>query len=159
MCFTLGNIMEYTRRAAVEGWRMIATIVITVPLAIIAINLSGMGMAFSIVCSVFIFFVSGFAVVYAVGNIRAGGMFICRLTDNEFIQTIPDQSCGESFRVKLAEITMIECHESYGDSPRDEWYLHTQDGRHLITINYGNPHRKFGEALRKALPDVKIIHT
>ena len=151
--------MQYTRRASAEGWRVIATVAITVPLMILATFLFSMNIAFSIVFTVFILLVSGLALAYAIGNIRTGGMFICRLTDEDFIQIIPDRSCGDSFHVKLTEITKIECHEAFGEGPSDEWYLHTKDGRHRITINYGNPYRRFSEALQKALPEVETIQT
>ncbi|MFC7339720.1 hypothetical protein ACFQY0_21220 [Haloferula chungangensis] len=151
--------MEHTRRASVEGWRMLATVAIVAPALCFATMLFDMGIVWRLIWSVGVLLVSGLVVAYAIGNIRAGGIFICRLTDEEFFQLIPDPACGESFQVKLSDISKIECHEGFGESPSDEWYLHTKEGRYRITTNYGNPYRKFAETIQKALPDLEKIQT
>lgn len=99
------------------------------------------------------------ALCYAICNLRNPGEFSCELTDQAFIQVSPHVLCGESFHISLSQITQIEVEAGKGESSTDHWFVHTESGRHAISINYGNPYQKFGEALQKALPHVTTIRT
>jgi len=114
-------------------------------------------MVFRLVWTLILVLVCSVAIAYAISNIRSDGTFLCRLTEDEFSQSMPVQSCGDSFQVRLSEITHIEIHDRGGEGPCDEWYIHAKSGRHRITTNYGNPHRKFGEAIERALPQIETI--
>jgi hypothetical protein len=96
---------------------------------------------------------------YAIGNIKSAGEFSCCLTSVAFSQFTPNASSGESFCIDLAEIIKIEIHDTGDEASCDNWYIHTSQGRHRININYGNPYRRFGEALQTALPHIKTIRT
>ena len=159
MPFFVRSQMEHTRSASSEGWRLLAVLAIVAPALGFGTLLFEMGLVWRTIWTLGVLAISGLAVAYAVGNIRTGGEFLCRLTDEEFIQSIPVPSCGESFQIKLSEISAIECHEGFGESPSDEWYLHTKKGRYRITTNYGNPYRAFAEGIQKALPGLEKIQT
>ena len=64
----------------------------------------------------------------------------------------------KNFQIRLSEITQIEIQNSRGEGVSDEW-IHTENGRHHITANFGNPHREFGEAIQRILPHIETIKT
>lgn len=151
--------MEHTRHASYEGRVALSIMAVVIP----ALGFGGMlfdvGPTFMAIWIFVLLVTSVLGASYAVVNIRSGGVFSCKLNEEEISQTIPCSTCGESFQIKLSEIAQIEIHDSGGDGSCDEWYIHTADGRYLITSNYGNPYRKFGEAVQKALPHIKTIKT
>jgi len=153
------NHMEHTRRASNEGWRMLAVVAVTAPTLWLFALFFDMGVVGRVVMALVVFIGSGFAVAYAVANLRSNRSFSCRLTDEEFSQSSPVAWSAESFRIKLSEVVLIEIHNSGGEGPSDEWYIHTKDGRFRIASNYGNPDRAFGEAIQKALPHVQTVRT
>jgi len=138
---------------------MIIRLAIIVPIMMIIPLFFDIGLIFRIIWFLILLVVLVIGICYAVGNIKNGGIFLCRLTDHDFSQFIPDPSYGESFQVSLSEITQVEVHNGFGEGPSDEWYIHTENGRHRITTNYGNPDRKFGVAIQKSLPHINIIET
>ncbi len=151
--------MEHTRRASDEGWRMLAKVALVGSALLFGSLIFDMGIVWRLIWTLVILSVLAIAVAYAVTNIRNDGTFSCLLTDQEFSQSIPVSSCGDSFQIRLSEITQIEIHDGGGEGPSDEWYIHTEDNRYRITTNYGNPDRKFGEAIQRALPHVETIET
>ena len=151
--------MEHTRKASDEGWKMLATVIVVASVLGFGTLIFDMGVIWRLIWTLILVLVSGLAIAYAGSNIRSDGTFLCRLTADEFSQSIPVASCGENFQIKLSEITQIEIHDSGGEGPSDEWYIHTENGRHRITTNYGNPDRKFGEAIQLSLPHITTIKT
>jgi len=151
--------MEHTRKASNEGWRMLATVAVVAPILGFWALIFDMGVIWRLIWTLILVSVSALVIAYAVFNIRSAGTFLCQLTEHEFLQSIPVASCGDSFQIKLSEITQIEIHDSGGEGASDEWYIHTENGRYRITTNYGNPNRKFGEAIQLSLPNVKTIKT
>jgi len=92
---------------------------------------------------------------YAVVNIRANKTFICELDDDEIRCVCPVKACGESFTLRLGDVTTVERHEE-GDSHR--WYLHDTTGRrYWLTSNYGNPVDEFVALLRTLNHDILRI--
>ena len=159
MTYNSNTKMEHSRKASDEGWRMLAVSVLVVLILGLGSLVFDMGVLFRVVFTLIILFIGGVVVSYSIRNIRDEGTFLCQLTDEEFFQSIPVSGSGDSYRISLSEIIQIEIHDGGGEGPCDEWYVHTGDGRYRISANYGNPHRKFGEALQKALPEVKTITT
>jgi len=95
--------------------------------------------------------------LYARQNIAANAEFICRVTDAEFQCVCPVAGCGDSFAIKVAEITSLEREES-AESYR--WYVHDRSGaRHWITTNYDNPVEDFVEALMALNPNIVEVRT
>ena len=151
--------MEHSRKASVDGWRKLAGAAVVASGLGLGTLFFDMGVAWRIIWTLVVLLVLGVAVAYSVANIRNDGTFVCRLTDEEFSQSIPVPSCGDSFKIKLSQITQIEVHDGQREGPSDEWFIHTKDDRHRITSNYGNPDRRFGEAIQKALPQIETIET
>lgn len=151
--------MEHVRDTKSEGWKMVVRLAVIVPIMSVVPLFFDVGTVFGMFWFLILLVGSGLGVSYAIFNIRSHGSFVCRLTEDEFTQSVPVSSCGDSFQIKLSEITLIEIHDSGGEGPSDEWYLHTKDSRNQITANYENPYRKFGEAIQRALPQVQTIKT
>jgi len=95
---------------------------------------------------------------YAYENFKSKDKFLCKISDLEFVQSVPTSSSGESFVILLKDIQFIEVYEGFGDGPSDEWYIHTINKKYRITSNYGNPFRKIGEILQ-ALLNLEIKKT
>jgi hypothetical protein len=151
--------IEHTRSTKSEAWRIISrTILVVCTLSIFIIFLD-LHIAIKSIALLILTGVAVLSLFHAIGNFQNTGNFICRLTADDFIQITPFASCGDSFHVQLLEITQIEIHESGGEPAFEYWYIHTQNGRHKININYGNPYQKFGKALQKALPEIQTIRT
>lgn len=151
--------MEYHRNATDEGWKTLAVTAAVSVLLLFGTLIFDMGTIGRSIWSILVLAISSIGVGYTVVNIRSGGVFRCHLTAHEFIQEIPVQSCGENFRIRLDTITKIERHDTGGEGPSEEWYLHTDSGRYRITSNYENPVRKFVEALRNYKSEIEIVET
>ncbi len=151
--------MEHTRRASYEGWRMVAVLTVVAPILYCMAWVFDMGIIWQVTWTLIITLVAVLVAAYAIANIRSKGTFSCRLSDDDLTQITPTASCGESFQVKLSEITQIEIHDGGSEGPCDEWYIHAKGDRYRISSNYGNTNRKFGEAIQRALPHIKTIKT
>lgn len=95
--------------------------------------------------------------MYVRANILVGREFICRM-DNTYIECrSPVESCGQSFRVAVADIVRIE---RKGDSESRRWYIHDKAGRRYdLTTNYGNPADEFIRRIREVNSSVVEVHT
>jgi len=84
--------VEHIRQAKNEGWRMIIRLAIIVPIMMIVPLFFDIGLIFRIIWFLILLVVLVIGICYAVGNIKNGGIFLCRLTDHDFSQFIPDPS-------------------------------------------------------------------
>ncbi|MCB1086759.1 MAG: hypothetical protein KDM63_06920 [Verrucomicrobiae bacterium] len=116
--------MEHVRDAKSEGWKIVVRLAVVVPIMSVIPMVFDMGAVFGTIWFLILLIVSGLSVSYAISNIRSHGSFVCRLTEDEFTQSIPVSSCGDSFQIRLSEITLIEIHDGGGEGPSDEWYIH-----------------------------------
>ena len=138
---------------------MLGAGVVVAPVLGLGALLFDMDVASRNILAVIVLVGSGIFVAYAVVHFRDGGTFCCRLTEEQLFQSVPVPALGESFQIKLSQVIRIEIHDGGGEISGDEWYVHTEQGRYRITSNYGNPYRKFGAAIQKALPHVETIRT
>ena len=137
---------------------MILTTVIVTPILGFAFW-CGIGGFWGVLAILFILFVSVAAIAHSVSNFRSSGVFLCRVTDESIVQSIPIKSAGESFEVNLSAITKIETHRRIYSDDGEEWYIHTESGRHMISKAYGNPDRRMGAGIQRRLPHIETIET
>lgn len=151
--------MEHTRKAKDEGWKVFGVTIAVGITLLLGVQLFsaghfGMSRGEQIVFYGIIFTATIAALCYAAININSEDIFVCRLTDQLFFQHCPVKQCGESFKVRLGDIAKLECRQG------ESWYIHTNDGEtHQITNNYGNPAKKFADALLKSRPEIKTVST
>ena len=148
--------MEHSRKAATEGWRLLATVCVVAPVLFYGSLFADMETTMRIMWAIFLVIASSLAVAYAINNIRTSESFTCRLTDTTLTQSIPASGSGDSFSILLSEITLIEIRSTLEE---DRWHIHTESDRYELTYGYGNPCRKFGKAIQEAVPHVQTINT
>ena len=68
--------MEHSRKAATEGWRLLATTCVVVPALFFGSLFADMGTTMRIMWAIFLVIASSLAVAYAINNIRTSGSFI-----------------------------------------------------------------------------------
>ena len=118
-----------------------------------------LSLIWTLICSFLLLSYSVFLIIPAMKNLSNSGVFRCELSEHEFIQSFPFESCDDSFRLQLADIKQIELDHGCGGeySSYRRWYIHTSETRYMISPLFGNPHDQFGEALLKQLPHIKTI--
>lgn len=151
--------MIYSKAASDTGWAILVGTAFFSSILGCLPFVFHMGLAWTIVWYLLVGAVAATLGVYAVLNIRSKGVFVSKLTNDEYVQSVPLRLAGESFGIKLSDITQIEIHDAGVDGRNDQWYLHTPEGRFQISSHYGNPHRKIGAAIRKTLPHIPTIET
>ena len=97
---------------------------------------------------------------YAIANIVANKEFRCKLTADTLDCYCPVKGVGETFTVKLSDITKLE-KEVWEDSQDSyRWYIWEGNGdRHWLTSNYGNPCERIIDRIQKLNPKVIQIST
>lgn len=151
--------MHHIKKASTEGRQTMVRAILTSSGLIGILFLFEMPVFMRILFFLILALVSGVALVYAIENIRNKGSFVCKLTDEDFSQTSPHASTGNSFHIKLSEITQIEISRSSGECAQIHYFLHTDRDRFPISNNYGNPAPKFAKAIQTALPHIKTMET
>jgi hypothetical protein len=103
----------------------------------------------------FLSLVTAAAVTYAVQNIVANGEFICQLDEETIECRGAAKGCGESFKINIADIRVVE---RVGSEAPCQWYIWDKNNRrYLLTINYKNPADKFICEIRKMKPSIVEI--
>ena len=97
--------------------------------------------------------VAAIAAYYAIVNLKSGGTFFGRLDNHAIGCNCPVPACGESFRLPIKDITILE-KEDWGDGSY-RWYIYDRTGRRFwLTSNYDNPADVFIAEIRKRIPEV-----
>lgn len=148
--------MKYTKRLSIEGRDNIITVGVMIVIVVCIVFFLDFSVIWKVVCVVSMLGVSIYALRDAIAHLGSDKAFLCELTKAEFIQECPIYSRGESFRIKLSEITKIELEHRH-NNPR--WYIHAKRERYWITASYQNIDRKFGEELLRRLPHVTAFNS
>jgi len=93
--------------------------------------------------------------IHAVWEIMQNGEFVCRLDSETFECSVPSKYSGETFRIRVGDITKIE---KVKGEEMTTCYLWDKDGRrYWLTNHYRNPVAKFVAAIQKLNPAVNLV--
>lgn len=146
--------LRYVKSAGAAGWSIItAVLLLVLPLLVIG----GHGPV-PVMARLFVVIAGGAALVHAVKLVRGKGCFVSELTSSEFVQESPLPELAESFRLRLEDITGIECDSPGSGDGDSHWFLRTERGRHRITPHFGNPVLSVVNAIERKCPPLKVVH-
>jgi hypothetical protein len=169
-------ILEHRKSAKAEGRSLLREVVVTnivmavfgcliLPLFCWWLGLSDASLSVFVIGSLLIqAAITVLLVSLAIPHLKSNDLFVCRLDEKEFVCTVPpvnvlgSLSSGESFSIRLADITKLEESRDGDAINHTTWIIHTKSGqRFWLTSNYENPVEQFVEAIEERFHDLVVI--
>ena len=142
----------YRRTWRSEVGNTIAVFCFIYPFAIFWVYLFSYAIVPTIFASVLVAILTAIGCFHVRSAVKSKTDFVCAIEDDYLRCVCPDRTSGESFKIAIADLSIIEVN--------DGWVtLKMDDGcEYWLTSNYGNPSGYFINLLLEANPNGKLVH-